>query len=274
MPATAIHRGFVEKTLTSLLHAMERASSSERIAEKHGALQGVDARVKLLGCLALIVAAAVSRHLDTLSILFAAVVALSLVSRVPLNILSRAWAIIFLFTAAIALPALFTTPGQTIATLAGLPVTLQGLRAAGFLMARVESATTLGLLLVATTPWAEIIAALRSLRVPAAVVLIIAMTYRYVFVLLRSAEEMFVARRSRSVGRLEGPARRRMATSTAGVLLGKALALADDVYLAMLSRGFRGEVHVLDELRMRRRDWYAATLFTAAALVAFWQGLR
>ncbi len=274
MPAAAIHRGFVEKTLAALLHAMERASSSERIAEERGALQRVDARVKLLGCLALIVAAAVSRHLDTLTILFGAVVALALLSRIPLSVLTRAWAVIFFFTAAIALPALFTTPGQSIGTVAGLPVTLQGLRTAGFLVARVESATTLGLLLVATTPWPQIIAALRSLRVPVAVVLIIAMTYRYVFVLLRSAEEMFVARRSRSVGQLEGAARRRMATSTAGVLLGKALALADDVYLAMQSRGFRGEVHVLDDIRMRRSDWYAAALFTAAALMAFWQGLR
>ena len=274
MPAVAIHRGFVEKTLTSLLHALERASTSERIAEKRGALQHVDARVKLLGCLSLIVAAAVSRNLDTLTMLFAAVVVLALVSRVPLHLLTRAWAIIFFFTGAIALPALFTTEGQTVGTIAGLRVTLQGLRTAAFLVARVESATTLGLLLVSTTPWAQLVAALRSLRVPAAVVLIISMTYRYLFVLLRSAEEMFVARRSRSVGRLEGAARRHMATSTAGVLLGKALTLSDEVYLAMQARGFRGEVRLLEELRMRGRDWLAAAMFTAAALAAFWQGLR
>lgn len=273
MPA-AIHRGFVEKTLTALLHAMEHASSSERIAERGGALQRVDARVKLLGCVALIVSAAVSRHLDTLAILFAAVVVLAVVSRIPLSVLARAWTVIFFFTAAIALPALFTTPGQTIGRIAGLPMTLQGLRAASFLVTRVESSTTLGLLLVATTPWPHVIAALRSLRVPAAVVLIIAMTYRYVFVLLRSAEEMFVARRSRSVGRLDGPTRRRMATSTAGVLLGKAMALADDVYLAMQARGFRGEVYVLDDFRMRAIDWLAAAMFTAATLGALWQGLR
>lgn len=269
-----IHRGFIEKTLAALLRAMERASSSERSAETRGLLQRVDPRVKLLGCIALIVAAAVSRRLDTLGVLFGAIVVLALLSRVPLNGLVRAWAVIFLFTAAIAVPALFTTPGTTIASVGVLPITLQGLRAASFLITRVESAATLGFLLVATTPWPHVIAALRSLRVPAAVVLIIAMTYRYVFVLLRTAEEMFVARRSRSVGHLEGPARRHLATSTAGVLLGKSLALADDVYLAMQSRGFRGDVYVIDDFRMRAADWCAAALFGIATAVAVWQGLR
>ncbi len=274
MASGRVHRGFVEKTLTALLEAMEHASSSERIAARGGVLQRTDARVKLFGCVALIVAAAVSRHLDTLAVLFAAAVLLALVSRVPLGVLARVWGVILAFTAAIALPALFTTPGTAIAHIGRWPLTLQGLRSASFLLLRVESAATLGLLLVATTPWPQVIAALRSFRVPATVVVIISMTYRYVFVLLRTAEEMFVARRSRSVGALEAASRRRMATCAAGVLLGKAMSTADDVYLAMQSRGFRGDVYVLDDFRMRSRDWAIATVFVAAAAIALWQGLR
>lgn len=272
--AARLHRGFVEKTLAALLGAMEHASSSERIAARGGILQRTDARVKLAGCIALVVAAAVARHLDTLAVLLAGVIVLALVSRVPAGVLARLWAVIFAFTAAIALPALFTTPGTAIAHAGRWPVTLQGARSASFLLLRVESAATLALLLVATTPWPHVIAALRSFRVPAVVVVIISMTYRYVFVLLRSAEEMFIARRSRSVGVLEGAARRQMASSAAGVLLGKAMSTADDVYLAMQSRGFRGEVYLLDDFRMRSRDWVVAMLFLVAATAALWQGLR
>lgn len=269
-----MHRSFIERTLAGLLRAMEHAAASEQISGSRGVLQSVDPRVKLVGCIALIVAAAVSRQLTLLGVLFVTVALVALATRIPAALLLRAWAILFAFTAAIALPALFTTPGDHIGSVAGLTITLQGMRSAAFLVSRVETSATLGLLLVGSTPWSRLIAALRSLRVPAAVVLIISMTYRYVFVLLRTAEEMFTARRSRSVGALEPAARRRMATSAAGVLLGKAMALADDVYDAMRSRGFRGEVYLLDDFRMRARDWGAAALFAAAAALAFWRGLR
>lgn len=273
MTAT-MRRSFIERTLAALLRAMEHAAASERLSGGRAFLQSVDPRVKLLGCISLIVAAAVSRRLTLLGALFVAVAVVALATRIPAAQLLRAWAILFAFTAAIALPALFTTPGGAIGSVAGLTITLQGMRSAAFLVSRVETSATLGLILVASTPWSRLIAALRSLHVPAAVVLIISMTYRYIFLLLRTAEEMFTARRSRSVGALRPAERRRMATSTAGVLLGKSMTLADGVYDAMRSRGFRGEVYLLHDFRMRARDWGAAAVFAAAAALAFWRGLR
>ena len=60
---------------------------------------------------------------------------------------------VLLFTGAIALPALFLTPGRTALSLGGFAITAQGLRAAGFLLSRAETAATLSALLVLTTPW-------------------------------------------------------------------------------------------------------------------------
>jgi len=74
------------------------------------------------------------------------------------------------------------------------------------------------------------------------------------------------------VGRLAWRERRRMTTSGAGVLLDRSLALSQGVYLAMLSRGFRGEVHVLHEFRMRKRDWGALAGFAAVSAAAIWAG--
>lgn len=45
-----------------------------------------------------------------------------------------------------------------------------------------------------------------------------------------------------------------MAIATAGVLLEKAAALGDEVHLAMLSRGYRGEVRLLDEFVWHARQ--------------------
>ena len=265
--------GFVERSIEDLHRATELAVVSERIADGPGLLQRIDPRVKLAGLVALIAASALARHVWVIAGLFVLAFALAVASRVPLRTLAtRAWIGALVFSGAIALPAIALTPGRIVARPLGLGITFEGLRSAAFLLGRVETAATFALLLVVTTPWARVLGALRALRVPVVFVAILGMTYRYVFVLLQSAHDMFVARRSRSLGRLPGGERRRMATATAGVLLSKTYRLSGDVYLAMLSRGFRGEVYALDETPMRGRDWIAALSFAAVAGTAVWLG--
>jgi energy-coupling factor transporter transmembrane protein EcfT len=98
------------------------------------------------------------------------------------------------------------------------------------------------------------------------------MTCRYILLMLETAHDMFESRRSRTVGALTGVERRRMTVSTAGVLLSRTSQLSGDVYLAMQSRGFRGEVYVLDDFRMNRLDWSAVAAFVVLAGWAVWAG--
>jgi cobalt/nickel transport system permease protein len=51
--------------------------------------------------------------------------------------------------------------------------------------------------------------------------------------------------------------------------LTKSFHLSGEVYLAMQSRGFRGEVFTLDDFKMRARDWAALLLFVLLAVAAF-----
>ena len=104
---------------------------------------------------------------------------------------------------------------------------------------------------------------------PVVFVVILGMTYRYIFLLLRVALDFFDGRRSRMIAPLDGPQSRRMAGSAAGVLLGKSLLLGNEVFLAMRSRGFRGEVYAMDDFRMKPRDWWALAAFLAVAALAF-----
>jgi energy-coupling factor transporter transmembrane protein EcfT len=128
------------------------------------------------------------------------------------------------------------------------------------------------MLLVLTTPWTHILKALRVLRFPVVAIVILGMTYRYIFLLIAAAREMFESRRSRIVGELEAGDRRRLAVATAGVLLGKTVQLSGDVYLAMQARGFRGEVHVLDEFQMSASDWFGLAAFAGLGAAALWMG--
>lgn len=268
-------RNIVERHTSHLLAALEYAFSAEVIALQNGLLQRLDPRVKVVGLMALLVAAALSRRLSVIVAIFAAAVLLAALSRVPMKtLLKRGWIGALLFTGFIALPAVFITPGEIVyrLPLLGLPITWNGLKSAAFLIARVETAVTLSLLLVICTPWAHALKALRSLGVPASLVMILGMTYRYIFLLLGAARDMLEARQSRSVGAMESSEERRYAVAAIGVLLGKSLQLSNEVHLAMLARGFRGEIWILDEFIMRPRDWAALAAFAALAAGAVWLG--
>ena len=254
---------------------MEHALYAEELAKANGLLQSLDPRVKVVGLLALIIAAALAHNVFVILGIFAVAIILALLSRVPIKTLAtRAWLSVLLFTGCIALPAIFITPGHVIyqLPLLGWPVTAQGLRSAMYLITRVETATTLSLLLILCTPWPHVLKALRVLQVPTVFVVILGMTYRYIFLMLQTARDMFESRHSRMVGSLDGPQRRRIAAASVGVLLDKTFQLSSEIYLAMQSRGFRGEIYTLDDFQMQPRDWLALTFFFTTSIVAFWLG--
>lgn len=265
--------GFIERTIATFLKAGEYTAGAEAMASSRGVLQRVDPRVKVAGLLGPIVAAALSRRLSTIAWLFAIAVVLAVASRISLGrVLTWVWWPALLFTGTIALPAVFLTPGSAAFSLGPLGATHQGIRSALFLVGRAETAVTYSALLAFTTPWPMAMKALSTLGCPVALVAILGMTFRYIFVILGTAAEMFESRQSRTVGRLEGPERRRMASAAAGALLEKSLQLSNEVHLAMQSRGYRGEIHILHDFRMSAADWFWIVGFASLTGIAIWGG--
>lgn len=267
--------GFLERTLSSLTQGAEHAFFAEEIARSKGLLQSVDARAKMLGFGGLIVAAVAVQRIEAVAAILAVGTLLGITSGVGIGKLaSRVWLPVLAFTGVIALPAIFAVSGDVVARLTwvGWGITAQGLQSAVLLTLRALTAATFSVLLVLTTPWNQVLLTLRTFRIPPAVVLTLGMTYRYIFLLLKSAHEMFESRRSRMVGKLASDERRRVATSSAGVLLAKSLALSSEVHLAMQARGFRGEVRVLDDFQSGGRDWIFLAAALAVSTLAFWFG--
>ena len=98
------------------------------------------------------------------------------------------------------------------------------------------------------------------------------MTYRYIFVFLRTAHELFESRRARLLGPLAPAEARNAASAIAGVLLDKSFSLSTEVHLAMEARGFRGEVRLLDDLAMTRTDWLQLGILISVATLFIWLG--
>lgn len=254
-----VHRrkGFLDRTIAELAHVLDRSFSAELSAAAGGLLQQTDARLKLAAAGILILTAAAAQSLWLILSIWLLAVSLALASRVKLRDLATLWTGVLLFTGVIALPALFLTPGDSLWRVPGLAqgLTAQGLKTATYLLARALTTSTLGSVLVSTTPWSHLLRAMRAFRLPIVAVVLIGMTYRYIFLFIQTTMDMLEGRQSRLAGELPARERRAMALATVGVLMSKAFELSSDIHLAMQARGYRGEVYALDENPLRAREW-------------------
>ena len=88
-----------------------------------------------------------------------------------------------------------------------------------------------------TTPFGDILRVLRALRVPWLLVTILALMYRYVFLLIDQAERMTRARESRTFA-LRRTGRWKLAAGVVSQLFVRSTERAERIYAAMTARGW------------------------------------
>jgi cobalt/nickel transport system permease protein len=269
---------FVERTLDGGAALLRQVMFSEDTAAMGRLLQRLDARVKVVSLLVLLVALGLVHHIVVLVVAYAATLVLAAASRVPVGyFVKRVWLFVPIFTGIMVLPATLSivTPGNVVLqvwTWHGHPggLTAQGLTSAGLVVARVACSISLVVLLTLTTPWARLLSALGAIGVPRIFVLIIGMAYRYVFLLLGTVTDMYTARKARTVSAQthDGTARAFLGAS-AGAVFGKAHHLSEEVHQAMVARGYRGDAHTLHTFRLTTTDLVAAAAVLAAAVAVY-----
>jgi len=272
-------KDFVAKTLSEITGAIYDSVFSDEYAKADGLMQRLDPRVKMLTILSLLIVTGLARDINILCSLYGMTLLLALASRISVFFfIKRVWAFIPIFAGIIAIPALFNfvTPGETLFTLVSfssphhlgpllfpkaITITAQGVATASMLVMRVATSVSLGVLLVVTTPWVRLLKALSVLKVPDILIMILAMTYRYIQLFMRTAEGMLLARKSRQISDVKMKEAHGWIASRLGVLVGKSYRLSNDVHLAMISRGWSENPRLMTDFKVRRIDrlWLVLT---------------
>lgn len=265
-------RSLARRTAAAVGNAVSDVMENDALAAGPGLMQGLDPRVRLAAVLLFAVTASLVHSLPVLLALVAATAALAAASRVPLVSFARKLAgSAGVFAVLLAAPAVtgWISPGAALVGSGAASVTAPGLLVASRLVARVIAGAGPGLLVVWTTRWPDLLQALGALGVPDVVVATLAMTQKQIVSLLRTVENVHLARESRMLGR--GPAReeRRWVVERMAFVARKSMKTADDVYDAMLARGFDGRVRTLARLRAGARDaaWALAGIALCAAAI-------
>jgi cobalt/nickel transport system permease protein len=276
----------VRKTLTVLAEALAQELSSP--LQDVSWLNRIEPRAKIIGVFILVFGASLLQNLGPLSALFAVVLIAAFSAGIPARRLGRVWLGAPLFSLAIILPATLNliTPGPELLTLwhigpgvklgswnvpEAISITYSGLFVAARFMLRTVDCISLVFLLIASTDPAVLVNAFRRLGVPRVFGMVLTMCQRYLVTLLRAAEDIHLAKLSRTISSNSLRKEQHWVAAGIGILFRKSYRLAQEVQNAMISRGYDGDFQVGHAPAARLSDgaWTAGAAAIAALLIIY-----
>jgi cobalt/nickel transport system permease protein len=281
---------FLEESIRRLSKiAKEGYLQGETASEAHF-LQKIDARIKVLFLVFFVIIVSIKREIVPELALGAFVFCLVILGRLNVTALyKRVLLCGFFFGFLIALPSAcnIITRGDLLVVLLRLSrgyhfwvynipkeigITKQGMLGVTLLTLRVMNSVAISLLVLYTTPFTEIIKALKAFRVPDSFLVIVTLSYKYIFILLKTVEEMYLAKKSRSFGALSNSEGRSWVAGRMGLLFRKSMLNCEEVFKAMLSRGFSDTIRIPAVRKLNLRDWLTGASFLMIGILFILMG--
>ncbi|MBN1914033.1 MAG: cobalt ECF transporter T component CbiQ [Candidatus Omnitrophica bacterium] len=275
------NNNFIERSIKGALIFLKQAVFADEYALKKGFLQSLDPRIKAATFFLFILQALFIKNLFVLSCLYLLSLSLACFSRIsPGFFIWRTWVFIPLFSLFIAIPALFSnfSPGETMVSFKvgalSLFITRQGIAGALLFVVRVAVSVSFTVLLSITTRHFELLRVLRIFKIPQIFVMTLGMCYRYVFLFVEIIENTYLAIKSRAGTNIHYKKGQRIVAWNIAYLWQRSYKLNEEVYKAMLSRGYKGDTFMLDELKFKARDWFWLVFVLSISVIFLATGVK
>lgn len=242
-------------------------------ASKHGLFQQTDPRIKVLFLVFFIIIVSLKREAEPEILIGLLIFILAWLSHLAIWPFYRRVIILgFIFGFLISLPSSFNlvTEGEIIfpfLSLSGpyhfwvyripaeIGMTKEGLYRVVMLTLRVMNSVSLVFLVLHTTPFPDIIKALKIMKIPDSLLVTASLAYKYFFLFTRTVEDMHLAKKSRQMRELHSAETRRWVAGRIAMIFGKTQKKSEDIFRAMLSRGFSNAVKIYGFRKLRAQDW-------------------
>ena len=223
----------------------------------------VDPRLKIVFAVMLSCITAVADSLNTLYAGIAAALLLIVLARLDGRAVLKRLAVVIGFIALIWLGLPITYPGTSLVTVGPLQISHPGVMLCLKITLKSFAILLMLIALVATTTLSSLGNALHSLGVPDKLVYLLVMTYRYIFVIENEYQRLMRAARIRGFQPGTNIHSYKTFAYLTGMIFIRASARADNVYRAMLCRGFAGRFNSLGPVAPYSRNRSFAVLGTA-----------
>jgi cobalt/nickel transport system permease protein len=265
--------GFLDGTLRRLATVFAEAHLRESIARRRGLVQRIHPRARLVAALLFLLSVSLASSLAELSAHALLAATAAPLARIRARELMRAGlGIAVAFSTLMTLPATLNlvSGGRVLLPVlqveapwragpyeipAVIGVSAEGLLTAATFLLRTLASATVVLCLTLSTRWTDLLASLRTFRLPTLFLQTAGMTVRYVHLLLRHSEEIHLGKKARSVCRGSLASDQMWVGSRIAAAWERSLQLMTDVAEAMSARGFTGDVRFAPGRSLRAADW-------------------
>ena len=283
-----VRYAYLERGIAGISAMIRKCFFDPSCSSRSGWLQKTDARVKVIFLAFLIVLVSIKTRIESELAIAAALAVLAIFSGVGVaRFYGRVLRYTFLFGLLVTFPAMFNvvTPGDMLLPVIELArphqwwlyhipreigITSQGLQSVCLLNLRILNSIAAASLIVQTTPFNDIVKALKVFKVPETLLLIVTLSHKYIFILTRTIDDMFLARKSRLAGSVDNSEARDWVAGRLGTLFRRSRVRYEEIFRAMQSRGFRDEVKLSAFGHPDAPSLFFGCIFLTAGFVLLW----
>jgi cobalt/nickel transport system permease protein len=132
---------------------------------------------------------------------------------------------------------------------------------------KVMNSISLTFFILYTVSFNRLVKALHSIKIPAVFILILTLSYKYIFILSHTVEEMYMALKARWMGNVDQGKTRRIIAGRIGFLYKKSWGRYEDTYRAMLSRGYTGDLKIAGTEKPNIKDMAIISFIIAIGII-------
>ena len=278
---------FIDKTLLNVAGAVKEAYLQAESAEGKSFIYKINPYIKVISLiyLAIILSLTSTLHGQLAAAFFVFFIFFIAGFKKP-DIFLKIFTIALFFGLFISLPASLNiiTPGKIIIPLISfsepvhlwiynipdvIGITDSGIQVVIIFFLRILNTVAFTMLSVFTTPLNSFIKSFRIIGIPDTFLLIITLAYKYIFILTAIIEETYFALKSRLTGHIKSKGIRELIGSRIFFIFRRSASVYENTYMAMLSRGYGGNVKLHSEIKLRMKDLAAMSAVIIAGIIVF-----
>jgi len=245
----------------------------DKFAYQDSPVHRLDARVKFIAAV-IFTAIVISLSRTSFAILFCYAVGpfvILVLSRIPLKFVFKQILIVspFVLILALSCPLYDKTPVKIAFGPSVFQTTAGWMRCCTICGKFIVTMLTL-IALVSTTRFSNLLVGLGKLGVPKLLVIQLGFLYRYIFVLIDTAQHILRARAGRTLRNLGLKQEMKTASAMLGSLFIRSIDTAEQINIAMQGRGFNGTWRTISRLKISNNDYIFGVFFTVFVISLYY----
>ncbi len=224
-------------------------------------------RAKLVSFLFLIITISLLHNLISACAGLVLAVVLVFLSGIPFRFVFKSLTWLFLFVLLFFVIMPLTVPGRILFKVGFITCSQEGFNIALLIALRAISIGLLVFPMIGTMEFHKTLKALSRLKIPNRLIQMIMFTYRYLFVFIEEYRRMTIATQARLFKRRTNLSTLRITGNLISMLFIRGFERTQCIYDAMVSRGYKGNLEIIDESKLCCKDFLKSSLIIMAALL-------